>query len=558
MKYSDIGQVIVGRLINPLKEDDQEKIMKYVRKDDFQVFSQKFIFEYAREKYEERGYILEAEELAIQPDLAVRLLNTSDRLKKQYGKKKGFKTKEIRDIFEEPMGPENSSKEALMQSAENLLNNEVNYDKTYKHDIMYYIEKLKEIKKINKIKNTLNTASQKLNELIDNGEEYSVEKVFPNGIKSILPQSNIDNKSFWDIVEEIRDQARNGGIVPFYFDQYDERFLNGGFREGQLGITGANTGVGKTTFGTNVFYRQIINGKNVFYLTLEESRKELMQRLAVIHSNYSEKFENLKVTKQEWSDMGLNSDRMNKINEILQDMEQYGFEKKIIDMSGDKYYNSVMTQLMNLSIRKRQGEKIAMVHIDHIHNMKKRGSGGKAEKTGDIADGMMSFAKESGIVIHLLAQLNPLKDDEKPKKEQIRWSADFAQNGYIVNLLYRKDYGLTKEEREEQGLLNEKTIEIIVDKNRISGEMGSIELYIDWKYDYMATIGTKEEELLQQNMLEQVEDLEKRKKKIEEEGTTVQTFAEARAEKRMKEKQEESPMISLDELTQEMEEEVDV
>lgn len=418
------------------------------------------------------------------------------------------------------------------------------------------------MKKLKELENTLTIAKQNVQEAIKQGKEYKPEEIFTTGIESLFPNNNIDNKTFDEIFETVREKALNGGIIPFYFDQYDEKFLNGGFREGQLGITAANTGVGKSTFGTNVFYRQIINGKKVFYLSLEESKEEILERMLVIHANYQEKFQKYKITKSEWSDMGARSGRQDLIYEIKEDLKKYKIDKYIIDMSADRKYKSVMTQLMNLSIRRRQGEDIDMVHIDHIHNLKKKGPGGKVEKTGEIADGMMSFAKQSGIVIHLLAQLNKPKDGEKPSKELIRWSSDFAQDGYIVNLLYRKDYGLTKEEREEQGLMNEKTIEIIVDKNRIAGEMGSLELYIDWKHDYMSTIGSEEEDLLDKALLESVKDYSKKRKKIEEEGTQVVSmkeieelrekengkFESIKKEIENKEEDEEEFSISLDDL----------
>lgn len=254
----------------------------------------------------------------------------------------------------------------------------------------------------------------------------------------------------------------------------------------------------------------------------------------------------MNIKSNEWEGMGYNSKRIDQLDEVVQDLKKYNFPKHIIDVTGNTSYYNIKQQLTNLTIGKNKAE---LIYIDYLQMVSTENKDTMASSYKEAMEDLISFARANKIAIIGLAQLNDPVGD-KPKKGDIRWSKSFANNSHFVYLLYREDYGLTKEELELKGLENNKKMELIIDKNRGTGKaFGMVPLFFDQEYGYI-------QEYTDKHMLEQIEDLEKRKKEIEEEGTKVNTLAETvenELEKKSKNKSEESPIISIDELTKEFE-----
>jgi replicative DNA helicase len=528
MEYRELVKIVLGRFFNPLQENDQEDIVKNLRTKDLLNQFNKQLFKFGKDKYNSRGKIPKINELAVQPKIALRVVNSSKDILDMVGRKEKFKLDEIKELVEFSGSEEEiSSAQMIVGEIKEVLNRKFGYnEKIYNQEIIYYIEKLKNARKIKKAKHELAMAKLNLEEMERKGEEFQSNKVFQNGLNSFLPENTVDSRTIKDIVEEGRKKEAEGNRIPTFIPTIDREYRIGGISRGEMGTIAADTGVGKTFFGMVMFYNQIINGHNVYYLTLEEDKDEIIQRLLSIHSNLVPEYRKLNIESDEWEGKGYFSNRKEKLDEIVDDMMQYNFAEHIIDVSGDTSYYNIKQQLINLSMGK---DKAELIYIDYLQMVSIGNSNSVAADFREVSKELLSFARSNKIAIIGLAQLKML--DEKPKKSDIRWSKSFANNSHFVYLLHREGYGLSEEELKEKGLNHNQKLELMIEKNRGTGKgFGMVPLFFDQEYGYIQEYSNRHEEQATKAELESV-------KQLEEEGTKSYTLEEM-GEKIKKEKEE--------------------
>lgn len=103
------------------------------------------------------------------------------------------------------------------------------------------------------------------------------------------------------------------------------------------------------------------------------------------------------------------------------------------------------SQIAARTRRAVRSRKIKWIAVDHLHLMKKSGNyGGNAVlEIGEITSGLKALAKELGIVVVLLCQLNRQvegREDKRPNLSDLRFSGDIEQDADIVAMLYREAY----------------------------------------------------------------------------------------------------------------------
>jgi replicative DNA helicase len=89
--------------------------------------------------------------------------------------------------------------------------------------------------------------------------------------------------------------------------------------------------------------------------------------------------------------------------------------------------------------------------VDHIGLVKPSGryAGNKVNETGEVTMGLKALAKELGIPIFALCQINrgvEAREDKRPTLSDLRNSGDIEQDADTVLILYRAAYYLAKKE----------------------------------------------------------------------------------------------------------------
>lgn len=152
--------------------------------------------------------------------------------------------------------------------------------------------------------------------------------------------------------------------------------------------------------------------------------------------------------------------------------------------------------LGQISSRARQAKRrhdIKWMAVDHLGLVQpsERYKGNKASELGEITGGLKSLAKELGIPVVLLAQINrqvESRDDKRPNLADLRDSGRIEEDADVVMMLYRKAYYLlrsephagTAEHIKWQGDLSEwhDKLDLGIEKNR-NGPIGVVRVFAD-------------------------------------------------------------------------------
>ena len=194
--------------------------------------------------------------------------------------------------------------------------------------------------------------------------------------------------------------------------------------------------MGKTALATNIAFSVAKAGTPVGFFSQEMTAPELGSRIISDHT-------------------GLNSHKMRK-GEISQDDARVLQQAKsslgklpiVVDESGGHTLGS----LVNKARRWKKRKNIGFLVIDYIQLMRGPAKGGNSNRAQDIADitnGLKSLAKELGVPILALAQLNRAteqREEKRPQLSDIRESGSIEQDADAVWFAYREEYYLTRRE----------------------------------------------------------------------------------------------------------------
>jgi replicative DNA helicase len=136
----------------------------------------------------------------------------------------------------------------------------------------------------------------------------------------------------------------------------------------------------------------------------------------------------------------------------------------------------------------KEGQDLALIVIDYLKQIKAsdRYSGNRVLEVGEITSGLKRLAKELGIPIILLCQLNrgvEKRDDKRPTLADLRDSGEIEQDADVVMFTYRQAYY----DRNASAASN--ILEVIIEKNR-NGPTGKVELLVDLSRSFVTNPGS--------------------------------------------------------------------
>lgn len=225
------------------------------------------------------------------------------------------------------------------------------------------------------------------------------------------------------------DQLASGKVVsgiPTGFHDLDEQ-LNG-LRPGQMVIVAARPGVGKTALALDIArhaaYRQ---KKSVLVFSLEMGRNELMMR--VLSAEAYVDLHSLKtgdVDQHKWQQLSGATARM------------AGAKLGVDDTA-----TITMTDIRAKARAFQRIHGLDLVVIDYLQLMNSdRKTDSRQQEVSDISRGVKLLAKEFGIPVIALSQLNrgsEQRSDKKPVISDLRESGSLEQDADVVLLLHREE-----------------------------------------------------------------------------------------------------------------------
>lgn len=266
-------------------------------------------------------------------------------------------------------------------------------------------------------------------------------------------------------MERIERMQNSSGITGMHsgFPKLDQYTM--GWQPGNLIILGARPSVGKTAFALNLARNAAVDfGEAAAFFSLEMTSMELTDRLIAAESGItSDKLKGkLKMLPEEWQILEQSISRIVKAPIYI-----------------DETPGLSLTDFSAKAKRLVREKGVKIIFVDYLQLMHSgrphAGGFSKVQEVTDISNTLKTTAKELGVPIIALAQLNRnlmsrMGSNGKPVLSDLKDSGSIEQDADIVIFIHRPGLIGLSDDPEEKA----KT-EIIIAKNR-NGELGTINM----------------------------------------------------------------------------------
>lgn len=236
------------------------------------------------------------------------------------------------------------------------------------------------------------------------------------------------------VVEQISDSHRNGGIMLLAsgLQRLDE--IIDGFGPGDLNVLAGRPAMGKSALAGTIAMNLARKGKRSLIFSLEMSRAELVQRwLAGISGISTAAMRTGQLDMEHWAALAEAQQIIRSLPIVIDDQPRLS-----------------VAQMRQRARRIRRRGGLDHIIIDHLQLVRQ---GGKQEsrrlEIGDATSALKALAKELGVPILLLSQLNrsvETRDEKRPVLADLRESGDIEQDADVVMFLFREEYYLARGE----------------------------------------------------------------------------------------------------------------
>lgn len=230
-----------------------------------------------------------------------------------------------------------------------------------------------------------------------------------------------------EVYNQVNVNAANTGAMTGTATGFDFLDCKGGLQGGNLVIIAGATSQGKTSFANSIALNAIIKGAKIAFYSLEMTSKELAARMASTMS----KIPSSRLLYSPLTD-----------SEIIQMDNGVG---RLMEYTGELYFDDRSTSNIDTILSSIRSLKLKYgidgVVIDYLQilnvNMK---NVNKEQAMGETARRLKNLAKELGIWIIALSQLNRDNSDPVPTINRLRDSGQIAEAADVVMLVYRPEY----------------------------------------------------------------------------------------------------------------------
>ncbi len=233
--------------------------------------------------------------------------------------------------------------------------------------------------------------------------------------------------------------------------------LTGGFHPGDLYVVGARPAMGKTAFSLNLALSAAMAGAPVGIISAEQPREQIAMRMMAINGKLSlAKMRAADLTESEWRQVTTSVVSLTNVAKIRMNDQP----------------------AISIAEAQRQGRQwvqqygIKALFVDYIQRLRAVSVSKDApahERVGEVVMGLKELARELGIPVIALAQVNRAVDqrvDKRPGMADLKDSGTIEQEADCVMTLYRDE--VYNPDTPDKGVL-----EIGIEKNR-HGPIGAV------------------------------------------------------------------------------------
>lgn len=243
------------------------------------------------------------------------------------------------------------------------------------------------------------------------------------------------------VIEETAAGKAPAGFLTKGFEDYNH--VRGRMEPGDFDLLGGRPSMGKTATSVAIARGAAENGIGTEYLSQEMSREKITRRVLadmIYRQGQSCKYEQLiagKLSRDDWRNLSDAKDHLATLPFSVSD-------------------EALMIEDVGPFLRKRKrwfekrGWKLEFVVLDHVGRLEsRRKTSGETELMAIISRTLKSVAKELGICILALTQLNrglEARENKRPMLADLRQSGSLEQDADNVVFVYRDEYYLEKQE----------------------------------------------------------------------------------------------------------------
>lgn len=258
--------------------------------------------------------------------------------------------------------------------------------------------------------------------------------------------------------------------------------IMGGLKPGTLNIIAGRPGMGKSVLAGSIARQTAAAGNGTFFLSMELSGE---MQAARFMADQALTVGSAHISYEDISRGNLPRDKQRRVEAAAVDLERYPL------VMSDK------TNLLVSEIRamtkdvahdmERNGGKLSVLVLDYLKFIKAsdRYAGQRVNEIGEITGALKGMAKEMGLAIILVCQLNrqnEQREDKRPQLSDLRESGDIEQDADVVMFVYRDEYYARRETDEQKRstrlLQCRNVLEILVEKNR-HGRTDTVKVWCD-------------------------------------------------------------------------------
>ena len=302
-------------------------------------------------------------------------------------------------------------------------------DKGIRADLPIYVARLKDLDAsrriwlVGKKLEAVGTSEHDDIESVLEEARTALNDVYSGGKKHVSTLKN----ALQNVYDLVNANAANNGLMTGTYTGFDFLDAKGGLQGGNLVVIAGATSQGKTSFANSITLNAINTGKKVAFYSLEMTSTELAARMTSIMSKIpSSKLLYSTLSESDYSAMDKGVGRL-----MAYEGELY-FD--------DRSTSNIDTILSSIrSMKYRYGIDGAVIDYLQILNVNMKNVN-KEQAMADVARRLKNLAKELGIWIIALSQLNRDNQDPVPTINRLRDSGQIAEAADIVMLVYRPEY----------------------------------------------------------------------------------------------------------------------
>lgn len=268
--------------------------------------------------------------------------------------------------------------------------------------------------------------------------------------------------------------------ISYGLRELDQKTL--GAMPGDLIVIAGRPGMGKTALATGIVRNMGHAGESVFMWSGEMDDVALATRM---------------ISDEIWSPghrlsyWQIASGKFRA--ERWQDVQEAGDRLRDLPIRIEQQPGLTVSQILARARQHKRKRGLKALVVDHLGLVKPSGryAGNKVNETGEITMGLKAGAKELGLPVFLLCQINRTveqREDKRPSLSDLRNSGDIEQDADTVMILYRPAYYLAKKEPHaasaefiiwsDEMAKVEHRLDVAIEKQR-SGPVGTVRLFCD-------------------------------------------------------------------------------